>query len=399
MSTTLWPHSENRAEDFLYEHAPTVIHHPNPRLLDGFGMSISQDQGQILVGAPNAQSQGQEVGVTYLFDLQGHLLHTFEIPERISGALFGQAVALSSQSVIIGAPHGRDELKTQTGVVYVFDRRTKKKRLTLKNPRPTSGVFGHTIALGKDRVLIGDPQASSETSFRTGAVYVFDEKSGALQQSLRPQSKKGSRPTQFGHAIAIVGSHVLVAAPFGGTAGSKSGIVSMFDVRTGKLIRSFEPPNMTNTSFFGWSFAANRDMIAIGAFGFQGTYREEGIVYIYDGHSGKLMRTISNPDPTERARFGKSVALSAEALFVSAPGDRIQTDGKIEGGIVYVFHPDTGELIRTLQESPRMTGASDVFGDSLFVGDEVLLIGAPFDGLGAELDAGLVYQYQLPRAQ
>ncbi len=394
MSTAVWSYSQVLPDTLLVTQPSMVIHHPNPRLLDGFGMSLSQGHGQILVGAPNALNQGREVGASYLFDMQGRLLHSLEIPDRISGALFGQTVALSSQSIIIGAPHGRDALQTQTGAVYVFDRHTRTYRLTLKNPLPTSGVFGHTVAVGQDRVLVGDPQASSATSFRTGAVYIFHEKSGVLKQTIRPVTKKGSRPTQFGHAISLVGSHVFVAAPFGGTAGSDAGIVYVFDMQTGNLIRSFEPPKEMPLSFFGWSFAANRDSIVIGAFGFQGTYREEGIVFMYDVHTGKLLQTIANPSPTERARFGKSVALSSTSLVVSAPGDRIQTTGRIEGGRVYVFHPNTGKLRVTLQESLRMTGASDVFGNSLFIGEEALLIGAPFDGIGAELDAGLVYQYR-----
>ncbi len=371
-----------------------VIHHPTPRLLDGFGLSMSQHQGKIVIGAPNAINQGRETGLTYLFDVQGQLAHTFELPVTISGALFGQAVALSSQSIIIGAPHGRDALNTQTGVVYLFNRQSKLHRLTLNNPNPSSGVFGHALAVSEGNVLVGDPQASTATSSHRGAVYIFDEASGALRQTLGPKSKAHARPTQFGHAVSMVGQQVFIAAPFGGADGSEAGMVYQFNVRTGDLIRTFVPPSGMGSLLFGWSMAVNSDVIVIGAFGFQGTYRDEGIVYMYHIQSGKLLQTFANPNPTERARFGKSVALLPEAIVVSAPGDRVQENGKIKGGVVYMFHPDSGVLLKSLQEPIPMTGASDMFGDALFVDGETLLVGAPFGGIGSELDAGLVYQYQ-----
>ena len=371
----------------------TVIHHPTPRLLDGFGLSMSQHHGEVVVGAPNAMNQGRETGLTYLFDEQGHFVHSFELPNPVSGALFGQAVALSPHNLIVGAPHGRDALNTQTGVVYFFNRQSKKLRLTLSNPHPSSGVFGHTLAVGEGNVFVGDPQASTATLSYTGAVYAFDEASGILHQTFRPKLVKPARPTQFGQAVSVVGHHVFIAAPLGGIDGSEAGMVYQFDVRTGNLVRTFVPPLRMRSLFFGWSIAANTDVIVIGAFGFQGTFREEGIAYVYHIQSGKLLQTFANPSPTERARFGTSVVLLPEAIVVSAPGDRVQENGKIKGGVVYMFHPDSGVLLKTLQEPTSMTGASDMFGHALFADGQTLLVGAPFGGIGAELDAGLVYQY------
>ncbi|MGB0909987.1 MAG: hypothetical protein ACPGYT_06465 [Nitrospirales bacterium] len=354
-------------------------------------MSISHDHGQTLVGAPNAVYQGRDTGLTYLFDREGTLLHTFKIPHIMPGALFGQAVALSSQSVIIAAPHGRDELNTQTGAVYLFDRKIRNVRLTLNNPSPTSGVFGHAIAVAEQHVLVGDPQANSATAFRSGAVYLFDEVTGVLQKTFRPQTEKTSRPTQFGQAVSLTGRQVFISAPFGGTAGSEAGMVYLFDKQTGKMVRTFEPPISTPSLAFGWSFVVNDRVILIGAFGYQGTYREEGIAYLYDIQSGKLLNTFTNPHPTERARFGISVSLFSDLSIVAATGDHVQAYGKIKGGEVYVFASKTGALEQILRDPFSATGASDVFGHGLFSYDDSLLISAPFGGAGPELDAGLVY--------
>ena len=388
-----WVHNENVMSLPISEQPSKVFHHPKPRILDAFGMAMVQHHGQVLVGAPNAGYRGRETGLAYLFDEQGQVAHTFKIPTLVPGSLFGQAVALSERSVIVGAPHGLDELKTQHGAVYVFDRATRKPRLTLNNPQPLTGAFGHALAVGEKQILVGDPQASTSTSFHSGAAFLFDETSGALLRTFRQDSAAATRSTQFGHAVAMMGNRVFVSAPFGGPGDLTAGIIYLFDGQTGRLVQTYEPPNPTPSLLFGWSFTVDERVILIGAFGFQGSYREEGMVYLFDVESGELLNTLKNPTPTERARFGKSVALLPGLLVVGAPGDRILETGKIKGGVVYLFDQSTGVLVTTLQESLPMTGASDIFGDALFSDKKTLLISAPFGGREKELDAGVVYQY------
>ncbi len=390
-----WVYGENIPPISISEQPIAAFHHPNPRILDGFGMAVTQHRDQVLIGVPNAIFAGRETGVTHLFDLQGNLIHTFEIPTAISGALFGQAVALSEKNVIVGSPHGQDHLKTQNGVVYIFDRKTKKTRVTLHNPHPSSGVFGHALAVGKEGVLVGDPQASTSISFHSGAAYLFDETTGVLKRTFRPEEVAAGGSTQFGHAVALVGQHIFVSAPFAESSGLEAGIVYLFDATSGKLVRTFVPATPTRSLLFGWAFAANAHVIVIGAFGFQGLYREQGIAYVFDVESGKLLHILKNPSPTERAQFGKSVALFSEKLVVAAPGDRIRESGKIEGGAVYLFDQVSGTLVQTLRGPFPLAGASDVFGHTLSSQENGLLVGAPFGGIGKELDAGIVYQFHI----
>ncbi|WP_454062475.1 hypothetical protein [Candidatus Nitrospira salsa] len=376
-----------------------TVHHPSPRLLDGFGMSVMESSGQVLVGAPYANVAGHDTGQSYLFNTQGNLIQTYSIPTMTPGALFGQAVALTGHSVIIGAPHGRDSVRTHTGAVYIFDRRTTALRLTLDNPHPTSGVFGHALAVQGNRILVGDPQASTSTRFRTGAAYLFHEGTGVLQKTFHPRGDGAKQPTQFGHAVVLVGQSIFVSAPFGHVDQHEAGVVYLYDAKTGKLVRTFEPPNPSDSLMFGWALAANARVVLIGALGFHDRYREEGLAYLFDVQSGDLLHILNNPSPTERARFGKSVALLDDWLVVAAPGDRILESGKIEGGVVYVFDHGPGKLIHTLHDPLPSTGASDVFGETLFSYGNHLVVGAPFGGAGLELDAGIIYQFAIQQPQ
>ncbi|NIO09440.1 MAG: hypothetical protein GTO40_16115, partial [Deltaproteobacteria bacterium] len=41
-------------------------------------------------------------------------------------------------------------------------------------PNPVTGTFGHAIAIQGKRMVVGDPQASTATTYYSGAAYVYD---------------------------------------------------------------------------------------------------------------------------------------------------------------------------------------------------------------------------------
>ena len=382
--------------EFGREKPIQIFHHPSPSLLDGFGMSIAGFKQDVLVGTPHEKIRGRESGVAYLFDGQTQQVkHTFVPPRPIDGVLFGQTVAMTDRVVVIGAPRELDRKGTQTGAVYLFERKTGELLLTLYSPYPTNGSFGHAIAIAKNRILVGDPLASTPSTLNAGAAYVYDGTTGELLQVLRPPDQKVGHPDRFGHAVAFSGSEVLVGAPLGGTAPVDSGIVFLFDALTGQMRSSFTVSNLRSGDAFGWSLSTVDDSLFVGAFGHQGAYREEGVAYLFEMKNGKLIRTFKNPVPREGAHFGKTVATFPKLIAVAAPTESIDETMSLHGGVVYLFDRMTGELQHTLKDPEPPTGASGLFGLSLAAMVDGLLVGAPFNGKTRELDAGLVYWYDI----
>ena len=321
-----------------------IFHHPSPHLLDGFGMAIVGSQQVVLVGTPNQVRSGREAGKTWLFERKtGQVIQALEMPKPTDGALFGQSVALTSEEVAIGAPHSRDSLGTHTGGVYVFDQATGKHRLTIANPQPITGVFGHALATKGKQVVVGDPQASTTAIYYTGAAYVFDVTSGEPLHTLRPPTPVPGKPSRFGHAVAFSESMIAVGAPLEHVGSIEAGVVYGFNRKTGALLTIFANPHPTATEFFGWSVAGGEQILLIGAFGYQETYREEGIAYVFDAESGTLLYTLKNPEPRDRAHFGKTVAILPSLLAVGAPGDRGEHTG-ISRGAVYLFRSSDGKI-------------------------------------------------------
>jgi outer membrane protein assembly factor BamB len=372
--------------------ATQIFHPPDPDVLDGFGMAIAGHQSVVLVGAPNDVHNGREAGRAYVLDRRtGALIHALGSPSPTGGALFGQSGALNGRFAAIGAPHGRDGEGTYTGGVYVYDPVTGKHTMTITNPYPVTGTFGHAIAMHGQKVVVGDPQASTETTYYTGATYVFDVTTGERLLTLHPSKSIPGKPSWFGHAVDFSDSMIVIGAPNEQIESIPAGVVYGFNAETGAFIRTFVSPHPTE-SFFGWSVAVAEDLLLVGGFGFEGTYREEGIVYAFHAASGKLIRTLHNPDPQEGAHFGKSVAILPKFLIVGAPGDSANEKG-MTGGAIYVFDRTTGKFLEKVVNPANPTGADDVFGFALATIDEHLLVGAPFGGKGTELDAGLVYEF------
>jgi len=376
--------------------ATRILHPSDPDVLDGFGMSIAGNHNMALVGAPNEIHNGHEAGRAYVIDRKtGQLIHALGLPNPTGGALFGQSVGLNDGSAVIGAPHGRDGEGTYTGAVYVYDQVTGKHLRTITNPIPVTGAFGHAIAMQGKRVVVGDPQASTETTYYTGAAFVFDVTNGERLLTLHPAKPVPGRPSWFGHSVDVSDSMIVIGAPHEQIESIPAGVVYGFNAETGAFVRTFVSPHPTE-SFFGWSVAVAEDVLLVGGFGYEGTYREEGIVYVFHAASGKLIRTLHNPDPHEGANFGKTVAILPKFLIVGAPGDSANETGMSRGAI-YVFDRTSGKFFKKVVNPARPTGADDLFSLAIAAVNEHLLVGAPFGGNGTELDAGLVYEFDFTK--
>ena len=370
-----------------------VFHSPDPDVLDGFGTSVAGHHKRVLVGAPHEVHNGREAGRAYVFDRKsGQILHALGVPNPRSGALFGQAVALNAHYAAVGAPRAPDGKGTYTGSVYLYDQRSGNPIRTIANPNSVTGAFGHTVAMEGNLLIVGDPQASTETVFYTGAVYAFDVTTGERLLTLHPLKPIPGKQSGFGHAVAVSDSIIIIGAPHDHIESIPAGKVYGFNSTTGALVQTYPSPHL-NESFFGWSVAVAKDILVVGAFGKDGKYREEGMVYVFDVESGKLMQSLHNPDPREGSHFGKAVAMVGNFLVVGAPGDPANEMG-VTKGAVYVFDLRSGKFFEKIVNPETPSGADDIFGAALGAAAGHLLIGAPFGGSDTELDAGLVYEYE-----
>ncbi|MEZ6073098.1 MAG: PEP-CTERM sorting domain-containing protein [Pirellulales bacterium] len=133
-----------------------TFYDPTPTQSGSFGHSVAIEGDRLLIGALGNDTILTNAGQAYLFDaLTGDLIHTFNAPTPTFAGLFGSSVDLDGGRALIGA-QGENSQGEQIGQTYLFDVATGGLLKTFDDPTPTeSDAFGVSVALDGSHVLIG----------------------------------------------------------------------------------------------------------------------------------------------------------------------------------------------------------------------------------------------------
>jgi hypothetical protein len=296
-------------------------------------------------------------------------------------------------------------------------------QIAIDSPNPeTGGWFGKTVASGdvnadgKADIIVGAPGEDVGTTTGQGRAYVFDGCTRALMHTVTPPGSPGCGAAfgcRFGEAVGagdISGdgrADIIVGAPTEDVGGSTTqGRAYVFDGVTGAPIFALDTPNPGPSANFGSAVAAGdvngdgRPDIIVGAAGqcVSGPPPAcaAGQVFVFDGTTGTLIRTLDTPNPFHNGRFGESVAsgdLNGDGradIVVGAPGE-FSNQGR-----VYIFNGVTGGLMSTHFGIPicNLGHVACSFGFSVaVVGPTTILVGSPLDDIGGVPDQGRAYVY------
>ena len=255
-----------------------------------FGWALAATSSHVLVGAPG---WSDDRGRAQLFTWTGpdNIVASFE-PSMSLGSVgrAGEAVALSDQLAVIGAPARNGE----QGGVEVFERQPNgswSSLLTLLPPMPESGArFGAALALEGTTFAVGAPYQGVGMIEKAGAVFVYEysPQGGAPTQTRIDPPAPVDPNGNFGHALELRGDHLVIGArdeDMSGAGGDRSGAVYVFErVARGdwQLLRRIEPPIQTEQMSFGWSVALDADTLAIGAPNTEVSgQKDAGAVFLY----------------------------------------------------------------------------------------------------------------------
>ena len=317
-----------------------TIFAPTAEFFSGFGDAVGAVGSNPLVGAPTDDTAGPDAGAAYLMDgTTGNLIQTFLNPNPAQGApfssdFFGRDVAGFGDDVLVGAT-GEDLGAQDAGAVYLFDGATGQLLVTFQNPTPDVGEgFGSAIASFGNNIAI-TAAFDGTASVNGGAVYIFDGNGNLIRTLVSPQPVEFS---QFGTSLAAFGDDLLVTEPRGFTGDLRAGVVHLFDGDTGALIRSYFNPTPVAFELFGNSVAASGNNVLIGAL------RNErgpsaGAAYLFDATTAQLTATLINPKRGVTDSFANQVALIGDSLLISSPFESSDPATISQDGLVYLFQP------------------------------------------------------------
>jgi hypothetical protein len=178
--------------------------------------------GQVAVSGATAAVGGQADGSTsaYVFVRSGTVWSEqarLTSPDDSVG--FGDAVAVSGSTVVVGAPEGGGDISVGSAFVFVrlHGKWSLQEKLQPGAPTPGGGGdrFGNAVAMSGSTLVVGARFANSDDGlYVAGKAYVFGRSGSTWTEQATLIASDRAESDQFGFAVALSGSTIVVGAPF-----------------------------------------------------------------------------------------------------------------------------------------------------------------------------------------
>lgn len=211
-----------RASNNLWQHEATLAA-PQPVAAAQFGSVVAVSGDTLLVGAPNDDAPDGSQGGAYVFQRSGsswsHQV-TLRNPS-IEQARFGWSVAIDGDLAVVGcATCGEDPMFSNTGSFFAYERNLGggnnwglRDEFISSTPDFIDG-FSFSLALDGNRLLVGARGDNFATLFQRIASGTWNE-----TDRLVPVSTLN---VEFGAAVALFANHAIVGLPrWPNTSGSE----------------------------------------------------------------------------------------------------------------------------------------------------------------------------------
>ena len=358
-----------------------------------FGSAVAASGDTVVVGAPEP---AYAVGLVYVFVRSGSgwsQQATLFAPNAQAGDRFGSSVAISGDTVVVGAT-GEDSNATgvngdqannsasESGAAYVFTRSgsswSHQAYLKASNT-DADDHFGRSVAISGDTVVVGaDGEDSNATSVdgdqtnnsagSAGAAYVFARSGSSWSQQAYLKASDAGADDGFGWATAIAADTVVVG-PYVFT-------------RSGSTWSEQAKLTAAGADWFR-AVAISSDTVVLGSSLMSAT----GGAYVFtrSGTSWSQQGSLyaSNAQPSDH--FGSSVAISGDTVVVGADSeasnaigvDGDQTNnGAPNAGAAYVFTRSGGTWVQQAYLKASNTEPGDYFGGAVAISGHTVVVGA-----------------------
>jgi hypothetical protein len=260
--------------------------------------------------------------------------------------------------VLSGSSQGY-AFNTEQGSAYIFISYYadwfQERRLTASDGA-TNDLFGFSVAVYGDTVVVGSPYDDDGSDTDQGSAYVFERSGGSWTPQTKLTASDGAAGDKFGYSVAIDTSAytdtLVVGAPYDdNSSNTNQGSAYVFErggnswVEKPKLIAS----DGAAGDYFGLSVAIDKytNTVAVGAPYYDTDFNpQQGSVFIFARSGGSWIerQLLTAGDGANGDNFGNSVAISLLpginqfAVMVAAPNDDMRAISNL--GSAYIFSAD-----------------------------------------------------------
>ena len=316
---------------------------------------------------------------------------------------FGFSVAAGCGRIVVGA-HGYDQQYTNSfytnmGSVWIY--RDDGVLLSAavatesgNDDRRRHSMFGWSVAVGCDRIIVGAREATPAVTqftaaslyssyYDSGSAYILDLDGVIIGRLYAADHYTSYSPTskddQFGYSVAVGSGRIVVGSPLndgidnnstGSNASTGSVYIYDLDGQAISYLVGEDPGDQ-----FGHSVAVGSGRIVVGAFtkDKDNTLINSGSVYIYD-LDANLITELFASDPASNEEFGRSVAVGSGRIVVGSPFATVS--GVTTAGEVHIYDLD-GTLIKKITATNG--GQYALYGWSVAVGSGRIVVGSVWE--------------------
>jgi ankyrin repeat protein len=363
---------------------------------DQFGFSVAISGDTAVIGSPTSDHSGFfSAGAAYVFVKSGGVWtqqQKLTAGDPAGGAYFGDSVAISGDTVVVGAPFLFQA--SRPGAAYVFVRTdgvwSQQQKLTAPDGTARD-FFASAVAVSGDTAVVGSPDHFDFGTF-AGAAYVFVRSGTVWSQQQKLRASDAAANDVFGESVAISADTVVVGNELDdNAAGADAGAAYVF-VRSGTVWSQQQKLTASDAAAndrLGFSVTVSGDTAVLGA-PYNGSQAGAAYVFVRSGALWSQQQKLAGSDTVANDQFGWSVALSGDIAVV---GSRLDDDAGGDSGSAYVFAGSEGVWSQQQKLTASDAGANDTFGSSVAVSGSTAVIGSPSDADAGSF-SGSAYVYE-----
>jgi hypothetical protein len=375
---------------------------PDAAAFDVFGNAIAIHGDTLVVGALNktgAAGNGQGAAYVYVKSGASWVFQQKLLPnDPATNMQFGNAVAVEHDTIVVGAWRTSGVGSFQ-GAAYVFKRSgtswAQEQKLTA--PDAAAGdYFGSAVAISGDTVLIGAYHEGDPPLYEAGAAYVFVRSGTTWSFQQKLTHLDAALAENFGVSVALQGDTAVVGAWWAAETAGRAFVFERFGiswVETHVLMGSETLPD----DLFGCSIAMSGNYLIIGAYGddSESGLLDVGSAYVFVKEFGTWheVSRLTAQSPAEADLFGLSVAMDGDMAAVGAPF--ANGSAGVDQGLVRVFRRAGGSWLPTSTIYASDAQPSDLFGTAVGLSSERIAVGCRGDDGAAGTNQGSAYVYRV----
>ena len=370
---------------------------------DNFGWSVAISGDTVVVGATLEDPNNiTDAGSVYIFTRSG-TTWTQQAKIQASDAQasdqFGESVAIDGDTVVVSAQYEDPGNITTAGSAYIFTRSgttwTQQAKLVASDYQ-TNDYFGVKVAISGDTVVVG---ANGEDTVATGAgaAYVFTRSGTTWTQQQKIQASDAQASSVFGTSVAIDGNTVVVGASLNDPSSIIDAGAAYVFTRSGTTWtqqQKIQASDAQASDNFGQSVGISGNTVVVGAYAEDpNNISGAGSVYIFtrSGTTWTQQAKLIASDAQASDLFGQSVAIEGDTVVVGAYNE--DPNNITDAGSAYVFTRSGATWTQQAKLIASDAQASDLFGQSVGISGNTVVVGAYAEDPNNISGAGSVYVF------